>query len=522
MKRLMIATMLFAAAGCGASTNNSGNNDGNHGAPSASAVANVTTGIAPLDVQFTGVAAGGTGTLTYSWDFGDGETASEQSPAHTFAATGTFVATFTATDAASHTGSATVTVQVGSASAPTITASADHTTGLAPLAVAFTGNVVGGDAPVNVSWNFGDGQQSSGASASHTYQNPGSYGAVVTATDANGDAASATVLVQVGTNAKPVVAINATPTQGAAPLAVSFTANAVGGDAPLTYAWAFGDAATGTGGTASHTYQSNGSYDAKVTVTDANGDAATATVTIVVNNSTGSTQPDLQLANFDSYTSGLSDPYEPNDAAAYYLGDYGSGNAVYTVNDAYIDAVDVTYTVDVVNFGAAINAPFDVDFYKDSTTEPAADVYGDQYQTVSNLAANGSQRLYYTVTTPTPNAMTTAWARVDTFDEVAEMDETNNMTSGLDVTPDGDQDWYSVYETSGENLQVTLNNLPGDFDVFLYDENGTQVASSENAGTTAESISYTTSGNQLYFVEITGYGGNFSSSQPYHLTVTVP
>ncbi|WP_097193555.1 PKD domain-containing protein [Blastococcus aggregatus] len=48
-------------------------------------------------------------------------------------------------------------------------------------------------------------------------------------------------------------------------------------DAPLTYAWDFGDGTTGTGATASHTYTAAGTYTVRLTVTDAGGLTATTT-----------------------------------------------------------------------------------------------------------------------------------------------------------------------------------------------------------------------------------------------------
>ncbi|HLM66899.1 MAG TPA: DNA/RNA non-specific endonuclease, partial [Longimicrobium sp.] len=55
------------------------------------------------------------------------------------------------------------------------------------------------------------------------------------------------------------------------------------GDA-LTYAWSFGDGATGTGATPSHVYADNGNYPVTVVVTDSYGAADTASTTVTVMN----------------------------------------------------------------------------------------------------------------------------------------------------------------------------------------------------------------------------------------------
>jgi photosystem II stability/assembly factor-like uncharacterized protein len=74
----------------------------------------------------------------------------------------------------------------------------------------------------------------------------------------------------------------AVPASGGAPLSVAFTANTAGGTAPYEFAWAFGDGATGSGQTVSHTYSTLGSYAASVTVTDAMSATASASVGISV------------------------------------------------------------------------------------------------------------------------------------------------------------------------------------------------------------------------------------------------
>lgn len=78
----------------------------------------------------------------------------------------------------------------------------------------------------------------------------------------------------------------ASPLTGAAPLAVSFSASGStdSQNQPLTYAWNFGDGATGTGISPSHTYAQDGVYTAVVTATNNNTQSSTASVTISVGN----------------------------------------------------------------------------------------------------------------------------------------------------------------------------------------------------------------------------------------------
>ena len=57
---------------------------------------------------------------------------------------------------------------------------------------------------------------------------------------------------------------------------ISFTCDASGGSSPFTYSWDFGDGATGSGQTASHSYQAAGSHSASCKVVDSFGASATS------------------------------------------------------------------------------------------------------------------------------------------------------------------------------------------------------------------------------------------------------
>ena len=88
-----------------------------------------------------------------------------------------------------------------------------------------------------------------------------------------------------GGNQQPVASASATPQNGDAPLTVQFS----GDDStdpdndPLTYSWDFGDGSTpSTGANPQHTYDSDGTYVASLTVSDGQGGFDTDTVTINV------------------------------------------------------------------------------------------------------------------------------------------------------------------------------------------------------------------------------------------------
>ncbi len=133
--------------------------------------------------------------VTVEWDFGDGESSSDLVPGnHTYENPGTYDVTFTATDDQGLSDptpdTRTITVESPANQPPegVITSPAGDVTITAGGSVSFAGMATDPDGdPVTVLWDFGDGitstQMSPGA---HTYDNPGTYNVIFTATDDQG------------------------------------------------------------------------------------------------------------------------------------------------------------------------------------------------------------------------------------------------------------------------------------------------------------------------------------------------
>ncbi len=99
---------------------------------------------------------------------------------------------------------------------PIAKASADRTSGPAPLAVNFSsaGSTDPGGSSLTYSWNFGDGSTSTAANPSHTYSAAGNYTAVLTVRNSAGATGTASVSITAG-NTMPALNISAPPTGGA-------------------------------------------------------------------------------------------------------------------------------------------------------------------------------------------------------------------------------------------------------------------------------------------------------------------
>ncbi len=260
------------------------------GAVFASASANVTSGVAPLTVGFSGSATGGTGPYNYTWSFGNGTSdVYSQYATRTFSAAGTYDANFTVQGPLEAPAHAFVVITVKNYSGPlSANISASPSAGPAPLTVTFTSTVFGGTSPYTYSWNFGDASPlSTLPDPTHTYGGPGSFIAMLTVTDKAGASLSPRLLISVNGSASNLSAnISASPSSGAAPLTVAFSSIVSGGTAPYSYRWNFGDgSATSSIPDPSHTFNVTGSYLVVLNVTDSAGHSAYPRVAITVGGS---------------------------------------------------------------------------------------------------------------------------------------------------------------------------------------------------------------------------------------------
>ncbi|MCR1026300.1 PKD domain-containing protein, partial [Cellulophaga baltica] len=108
-------------------------------APTAVATSDITSGEVSLAVQFTGDTStdpDNGDVLTYTWDFGDGSTATTANPSHTFTTAGTYTVILTVTDDGTPALNSTDTIAIivtDANQAPTAIATSDITSGEASL-----------------------------------------------------------------------------------------------------------------------------------------------------------------------------------------------------------------------------------------------------------------------------------------------------------------------------------------------------------------------------------------------------
>ncbi|WP_048107514.1 PKD domain-containing protein [Methanosarcina barkeri] len=243
--------------------------------PAANFSSNLTSGYAPLSVQFTDFSKNADG---WNWNFGDKSTSTQQNPAHTFLRAGNYNVTLTVNNkngTDSKIATITVLAQPGFSVSPT--------SGKSPLSVSFTDQSTG--SPASWKWDFGDGTNSTEKNPVHIYRKAGKYSVTLTLNETGNKTEvtkSSYITISNGYEA-PIAAFSASPTSGKTPLSVSFTDQSTG--SPTSTKWTFGDGTYSTGKNPVHTYSKAGLYSITLAVSNADGSSTlTKTGYILVSN----------------------------------------------------------------------------------------------------------------------------------------------------------------------------------------------------------------------------------------------
>jgi PKD repeat protein len=250
--------------------------------PSPTLEAVITTdrqeGEVPLTINFD--AGSSSGSIdSYTWTFGDGDTASGATTSHIYQTAGTYTATLTVSDTSgsSQETNVVITATESSPIQPTAVITSSSAAGDAPFTINFDGSGSTTSQPpfTSYSWDFDDGATAEGVSVAHTYTSAGTYNPSLTVYDSAGLSDKVTTPVIINptpeptTNQPPTSSFIATSGYGA-PLIVSFDGSG-SNDADGTiksYAWNFGDETSATGSSTQHTYTDTGDYTVTLTVTD--------------------------------------------------------------------------------------------------------------------------------------------------------------------------------------------------------------------------------------------------------------
>lgn len=208
--------------------------------------------------------------LTWAWDFGDGNTSTQQNPTHTYAAAGTYTVCLTVTTAC---GMATTCDPLNVVICNNPTASFTETNNDPSFDFTDASSTTG---VVTYSWDFGDGNTSTQQNPTHTYVDNGVYNVTLTITDDCGTDTQTIMITVTNGCSDPLADFIQSGTEPT----FTFT-NTSTSSTNTTYNWDMGDGTIYTTTDATHTYSANNTYTVRLIVTDDCGaDTTTQTVTV--------------------------------------------------------------------------------------------------------------------------------------------------------------------------------------------------------------------------------------------------
>jgi PKD repeat protein len=216
------------------------------------------------------------GTITsFTWNFGDGSTATGPTASHAYNFQQTFNVTLTVTNDSGRSNSMTRAVNIGQGLRPTADFVISPTSVSVGQTVFVNGSISeagGGHVITQFAWNWGDGVTTTGLTSSHVYTVSGTYVVGLTVVDEAGQTHSTTKNVNVGTG-QPTATFSFAPLTSPT-MAFDASASTAQGTATIVnYAWAFGDgkSASGSAATVTNLYPAPGTYTVTLTVTDSLG-----------------------------------------------------------------------------------------------------------------------------------------------------------------------------------------------------------------------------------------------------------
>jgi PKD repeat protein len=371
--------------------------------------------------------------LTYSWDMGDGTTATGETVTHTYDDPNIYLVELTVEDeyGLQHTNTTFIIVDEVTNNSPTASAGTVKVKS-ADVSEIITFDGSGSEDPdgddLSFSWDFGDTTTADTATIDHAYTEGGIYVVTLDVSDNRGGSDDDTLVAMI--NALPVATLEIiTDTTPVSSIIVD-TNETVEFDGTLScdpdgslslWEWDFGDGVTtSNGGSQSHSYSEPGIYTVALTVTDTGGatDTDEVTVTVVNQDPTADAGENVYPAAEADFQLDGTASIDPDGSIVDYSwqldGDLGSSDtatgATPTLNLATADTYHVTLTVTDDDGATATDSIVVIVANLDEADElppvvslPAPSVDPETQAALDELGVGGSKGITRTATGETPD-----------------------------------------------------------------------------------------------------------------------
>ena len=403
--------------------------------PTAGFGADLTSGCAPLTVQFSDQSSANATSWNWTFEGGNPASSAEQNPLVTFPNSGTFTVTLTVSNA-SGSNTATQTDYITVNSVPSV----DFTVSTNGLSANFTNTSTNAD---TYSWSFGDGNTSSESNPNHDYADDGTYTVTLNATNACG---TVTTSQEVTITTVPSAGFSADIMSGCAPLTVQFSdqssANAT------SWSWTFegGNPASSTAQNPSVVYDSPGVYAVSLEVSNAAGSNTNTQSSYITVNTVPTAEFSLSGAGAAIALTNTSTN------ASSYSWDFGDGMGSEETNPTHTYATDGVYTVTLIASNSCGSTEISENFT--AVTPPTAGFSADQTSGCAPLNVQFTDQ---------SSTNTTSWAWTFEGGNPVSSNEQNPMVSY--TTPGTYAVSLVATNAAGENTAIlsnyiTVNDVP--------------------------------------------------------------
>ncbi|PSR01421.1 MAG: hypothetical protein BRD50_08885, partial [Bacteroidetes bacterium SW_11_45_7] len=468
--------------------------------PEPTADFTATTECVDDSVSFSDASSISSGNLNYQWNFGDGNSSTQQNPAHLYNSAGTYQVTLTVTSDSGCVDQVTKNVVVNPVPNADFIASSNcrgQPTSFNNISTISTGG------SLSYRWKFGDGDTSVVLNPTHIYDSSGTYNVTLIATSSQGcvDSVSKTVDVY------PQPEVSFTANDACVSDSVIFTNQTVIASGNVDYLWDFGDGETDTAANPAHQYQAPGNYLVTLQAMSDKGCMDTYSMYVEV-------KPEPNA----SFTAEMVCPGEPmsftnqstiSSGSLTYQWDFGDNTTSAQQNPIHAYAASGTYNVTLIatsSFGCKDTVE------KTVSVQPAPEASF----TVQDVCDGSSMNFTNTTTIDTGNIAQYSWSFGDGEASVATSpshtyDGPGSYTVTLVTTSDAGC-------TDSTTQQVTVNPVPT-ADIG-YDQLDTEICDGEtitlnapdslanyqwSSGATSDSIEVAESG--VYAVTVTNASG---------------
>jgi PKD repeat protein len=282
--------------------------------------------------------------VSYQWAFGDGGMAVGSTANHVYATPGIYTILLTVTNPAGQS-VATSTLTIYSAPQADFQTSTPDWLGQTTVFTNATTITPPGDVTVEYQWSFGDGSVSTLPNPIHSYLIPGTYTAILTATNAAGQRAKSLTVTVYGI---PNTSFTTSSPDwlGQTTVFMNTTDSIPSGDSTFTYQWSFGDGGTSTLANPTHAYAAAGTYTVWLTATNAAGSVAVSDTVMIYSAPVASfTTSDPDWLGQASVFTNTSTTTPANDSSVTYEWGFGDGGTADGLTASHLYVSQGMYTI---------------------------------------------------------------------------------------------------------------------------------------------------------------------------------